>query len=80
MRRVDCCSIRQAGVTEGHGTGLDDEQTQDLEGWFEVLSLCVSDKPSLMFKPLLRPPSNIPKPDLMIGTRVMLAGERISVG
>lgn len=46
MRRVDCCSIRQAGVTEGHGTGLDDEQTQDLEGWFEVLSLCVSDKPS----------------------------------
>jgi hypothetical protein len=25
-------------------------------------------------------PSNIPKPDLMIGTRVILAGERISVG
>jgi hypothetical protein len=79
VRRVDCCSIRQAGVTEGHGTGLDDEQTQDLEGWFEVLSLRVSDKPSQCSNRFY-PPSNIPKPDLMIGTRVMLAGERISVG
>jgi hypothetical protein len=39
VRRVDCCSIRQAGVTEGHGTGPDDEQTQDLEGRSGVLSL-----------------------------------------
>jgi hypothetical protein len=44
VRRASCYSIRRAEVIEGHGTGRDDEQIQDLEGWFEVLSRCVSDK------------------------------------
>ena len=80
MRKVGCCSIRQAGVTEGHGTGLGDERTQDLEGWCGVLSLCVSDSFPQYSSRTSALPSNIPKPDLMIGTRVMLAGERTSVG
>ena len=78
MHRASCYSIQRAEGREGRGTGRGDEQILDLGGRSEVLSLRVSDKAARR-SGYVSLPSNIPKPDLMIGTKVILAGERISV-
>ena len=78
MHKASCYSIRRAEGRGGHEIGRGDEQILDLGGRSEVLSSRISDKAAGR-SGYLSLPSNIPRPDLIIGTKVILAGERISV-